>query len=342
MEMTEKYILLGKSLPELKEWVQSQGMPSFAAVQLMEWIYRRRARSFAEMTNLSLKHRALLEERASLGLSGPLSSAVSKDGTRKYLFASSAGVGVECVYIPDRDRATLCVSSQVGCKMHCAFCMTGRMGFKAQLAAHEILNQVLSVPGSASLTNLVFMGMGEPCDNVDEVLRCIHLLTDEHGLAWSPKRITLSSIGALPGLRRILDETHVQVAVSLHTPDMQQRSEWVPAQRIWPMAETLELLRNYDFSHQRRLSFEYVMFRGLNDDLAHARMLLSLLNGLSCRMNLIRFHSIPDTPFVRSDEATIQAFADFLNSKGLLTTIRASCGEDIQAACGLLSTEKSK
>ena len=342
METTEKYILLGRTLPELKEWVQSQGMPSFAAGQLMDWIYVKRARSFSEMTNLSLKHRALLEEKASLGLTEPLSVAVSRDGTKKYLFGTPAGIGVECVYIPDRERATLCVSSQVGCKMHCAFCMTGRMGFKAQLSAHEILNQVLSVPESSSLTNLVFMGMGEPCDNVEAVLRSIRLLTDERGLAWSPKRITLSSIGAMPGLQRVLEETRVQIAISLHTPDLQQRGEWVPAERIWPIRDTLDLLRGYDFSHQRRLSFEYVMFRGLNDDIAHARMLLSLLNGLNCRMNLIRFHSIPDTPFVRSEESTIQAFADYLNAKGLLTTVRASCGEDIEAACGLLSTCVSK
>lgn len=338
--MEDKYVLLGKSLDELKSWAREQGMPAFSAAQIMDWIYQKRVRTFAEMSNLSLKQRSLLEEKAELGLEFPLTESVSTDGTRKYLFSTPTGVGVESVYIPDHDRATLCVSSQVGCKMHCAFCMTGRMGYKAQLSVAEILNQVLSVPLSTSLTNLVFMGMGEPCDNVEAVLQAIQILTAPQGLAWSPKRITLSSIGWWPGLKRILEETSCQIAISLHTPDMEQRREWVPAERIWPIEATLEQLRHYDFSHQRRLSFEYVMFDGLNDDMAHARQLRSLLKDLHCRVNLIRFHTIPDTPFRRSSEETMQAFADYLNSKGLQTTIRASRGEDIQAACGLLSTLK--
>ena len=335
---SEKMILLGKTQSELRQWLQEQGLPGYMAAQLMDWIYRKRARSFDAMTNISLKHRSFLQEHASLGLTDPVATAVSKDGTRKYLFATASGTGIEAVYIPDHDRATLCVSSQVGCKMHCAFCMTGRMGYKASLAAHEILNQVLSIEDSASLTNLVFMGMGEPCDNVTEVLRAINTLTDPQGLAWSPKRITLSSIGLWPGLKRVLDETSVHIAISLHSPDAAQRLEWIPAQKAYPVANTLQALKDYDFAHQRRLSFEYIMFDGLNDTQAHARRLLSLLNGLKCRMNLIRFHRIPDSPFAPSSEANIQAFADYLNAKGLQTTVRASRGEDIQAACGLLST----
>lgn len=335
---TEKYILLGKTQDELKQWLKAQSLPAFMSSQLMDWIYVKRVRSFDEMTNISLKHRAFLKEHASLGLVDPVACAVSKDGTKKYLFATASGIGIEAVYIPDRDRATLCVSSQVGCKMHCAFCMTGRMGYKASLAAHEILNQVLSIEDSTSLTNLVFMGMGEPCDNIEAVLIAIRLLTDEKAFAWSPKRITLSSIGLLPGLKRVLEETSVHIAISLHSPDALQRKEWIPAQKAYPISDILQTLKAYDFSHQRRLSFEYIMFDGMNDSLAHARKLLSLLNGLKCRMNLIRFHRIPDSPFAPSSEETIQAFADFLNARDLQTTVRASRGEDIQAACGLLST----
>lgn len=343
MEAENRFVLLGKTQAELKTWLQENAMPGFMASQLMDWIYKKRVRSFDEMTNISLKHREFLKENATLGLAAPMACACSKDGTKKYLFATSTGIGIEAVYIPDHDRATLCVSSQVGCKMHCAFCMTGRMGYKASLAAHEILNQVLSIEDSLSLTNLVFMGMGEPCDNIEAVLRAIHTLTDEKAFAWSPKRITLSTIGLWPGLKRVLDETSVHIALSLHTPDAIQRREWIPAQKAYPVSETLQALKNYDFSHQRRLSFEYIMFDGLNDEMAHARKLLSLLNGLKCRMNLIRFHRIPDTPFSPSSEEKIQAFADFLNAKGLQTTVRASRGEDIQAACGLLSTiEKDK
>lgn len=334
----EKFILLGKTQEELKTWLKEHSLPGFMASQLMDWIYRKRVKNFDEMTNISLKHRNFLHENASLGLTPPLTCALSKDGTKKYLFATNSGIGIEAVYIPDKDRATLCVSSQVGCKMHCAFCMTGRMGYKASLQAHEILNQIMSIDDSLSLTNLVFMGMGEPCDNIEAVLRSIHILCDEKGFAWSPKRITLSTIGLWPGLKRVLDETSVHIAISLHSPDAPQRREWIPAQKAYPIVETLQQLKAYDFSHQRRLSFEYIMFEGQNDDIAHARKLLSLLNGLKCRMNLIRFHRIPDSPFAPSSEATIQAFADFLNAKGLQTTVRASRGEDIQAACGLLST----
>ena len=338
--MEEPFVLLGKSLDEIKAWAVELGMPSYAAAQLYDWVYKKRARSFGEMTNLSLRHRELLAAKATLGFSDPVGVAESSDGTRKYLFATASGTGVETVYIPDRDRATLCVSSQVGCRMHCAFCMTGRMGFKAQLQVHEILNQILSVPGSTTLTNLVFMGMGEPCDNVDAVLRTIDILTSEKGFGWSPKRITLSSIGLLPGLKRVLDETSCHIAISLHTPDLLQRREWVPAEKAWPIRSTLDELRHYDFSHQRRLSFEYVMFKGLNDGMESARALRSLLSRLRCRVNLIRFHQIPDSPFLPAEPAQIQAFADYLNAKGLPTTIRASRGEDIQAACGLLSTLK--
>lgn len=334
----EKYILLGKTQEELKQWLKAQSLPAFMSAQLMDWIYVKRVKSFDEMTNISLKHRTFLKEHASLGLAAPITCALSKDGTKKYLFATETGIGIEAVYIPDHDRATLCVSSQVGCKMHCAFCMTGRMGYKASLQAHEILNQVLSIEDSTSLTNLVFMGMGEPCDNIEAVLRTIHTLTDEKAFAWSPKRITLSSIGLWPGLKRVLDETSVHIAISLHSPDAIQRKEWIPAQKAYPISEILQSLKAYDFAHQRRLSFEYIMFDGQNDTQAHARKLLSILNGLKCRMNLIRFHRIPDSPFAPSSEETIQSFADFLNAKGLQTTVRASRGEDIQAACGLLST----
>lgn len=343
MEENVKYILLGRTLEEIKAWTTSLGMPSYTARQLMDWIYKKRVRRFEDMSNIALKYRTLLAEKAELGLSSPSRVAVSVDGTKKYLFSTASGTDIESVYIPDKERATLCVSSQAGCKMHCAFCMTGRMGFKAQLQASEILNQILSIPESEQLTNLVFMGMGEPCDNIEAVLSCLSILTSEHAFAWSPKRITVSSIGLLPGLKRVLDESHCHIAISLHTPDVIQRREWIPAEKAWPIKTTLETLRSYDFSKQRRLSFEYIMFKDQNDGLEHAKALLILLKGLSCRINLIRFHTIPDTPFVCADEERIQQFAAFLTERGVQTTVRASRGEDIQAACGLLSTaEKIK
>jgi len=337
----EKFQILGKRPDELRSWVLEQGMPAYAAKQLHEWIYVKRVRDFEHMTNLSKPNRALLMEKADLGFSKPVHAALSKDGTKKYLFKTENGHLIESVYIPETDRATLCVSSQVGCKMGCQFCMTGRMGFKDQLTAQEILNQILSIPESESLTNIVFMGMGEPMDNIDEVLRALEILTSEDGFAWSPKRITVSTIGVHPGLLRFLQESKCHVAVSLHTPVPDQRLSWMPSEKAWPIEETIRILKEFDFSKQRRLSFEYILFKGLNDTPAHARRLLALLSGLDCRVNLIRFHTIPDSPFKSPDEMTVHGFADFLNEKGLNTTIRKSRGEDIQAACGLLSTKKS-
>lgn len=337
----EKFQILGKHPEELRSFLLALGLPGYAAGQLHEWIYVKRVRSFEEMTNLSKSNRMLLNEKADLGFSDPVLASHSADGTVKYLFKTHEGHLIESVYIPDHDRATLCVSSQVGCKMNCSFCMTGRMGFLAQLTAQEILNQILSIPASGSLTNIVFMGMGEPMDNIDEVLRALAVLTSEDAFAWSPKRMTVSSIGVHPGLLRFLDESKCHLAISLHTPVSSQRLSWMPSEKAWPLEETIHILKKYDFSKQRRLSFEYIVFKGLNDTPSHAKSLLALLRGLDCRVNLIRFHSIPDSPFKSPDEMTVQAFADYLNANGLKTTVRKSRGEDIQAACGLLSTKKA-
>jgi len=282
-----------------------------------------------------------LLEKSDLGFSEPIHTIHSIDGTNKYIFKTNQGYLIESVYIPDTDRGTLCVSSQVGCRMGCQFCMTGRMGFKAQLNVQEILNQIMSIPELGSLTNIVFMGMGEPMDNIDEVMRTLEILTSEEGFAWSPKRITVSSIGVHSGLLRFLQESKCHLAISLHTPLSVQRQNWMPSEKAWPIEETIRILRNFEFSKQRRLSFEYIVFKGLNDTLLHARSLLALLRGLDCRVNLIRFHTIPDTLFKSPDEMAVQYFADFLNANGLKTTIRKSRGEDIQAACGLLSTNKN-
>ncbi|MEA4840191.1 MAG: 23S rRNA (adenine(2503)-C(2))-methyltransferase RlmN [Bacteroidales bacterium] len=336
----EKFQILGKYPDELRTWLQAQGLPGYATKQLHEWIYVKRVRDFEKMTNLSKANRMLLAERADLGFSEPVHTSCSVDGTVKYLFRTHQGHLIESVYIPEDDRATLCVSSQVGCKMNCGFCMTGRMGFQAQLTAQEILNQILSITESESLTNIVFMGMGEPMDNMDEVMRALEVLTSEDAFAWSPKRITVSSIGVHPGLLRFLEESKCHLAISLHTPISSQRLSWMPSEKAWPIEETIKILRNHDFGKQRRLSFEYILFKGLNDTPAHAKSLIALLRGLECRVNLIRFHTIPDSPFKSPDEMTVHAFSGYLNAKGLKTTVRKSRGEDIQAACGLLSTKK--
>lgn len=329
--------LLGKTLPQLQELCAAEGFPRFTAKQLCDWLYKKRVESIDAMTNLSLAQRARLNEMAYIGRETPVRCQVSRDGTKKYLFPVLDGHFVEAVYIPEEDRATLCVSCQVGCKMGCRFCVTGQQGFHGNLSAAEILNQIFSIPEFYRLTNIVYMGMGEPMDNLDNVLRSTEVLTASWGLGWSPHRITVSSVGIVPGLRRFLDVSQCHVAVSLHNPFAAERLDIMPMQRVYPIADVVALLRQYDWSGQRRISFEYTMFSGLNDDLRHAAELVRLLKGLYCRVNLIRFHASPDTPFKTSSAQAMERFKEYLNSHGITCTIRASRGEDIMAACGLLA-----
>ena len=331
-----KDILLGKSPSELKETVLRLGLPAFTAKQIANWLYVRREFDFANMTDISKGGRELLENECDTGLVRPMECQTSADGTRKYLFPVEGGA-VEAVVIPDGDRRTLCVSSQAGCKMGCAFCMTGRQGFHGSLTAAQILSQFLAIEESAALTNAVFMGMGEPLDNYGNVSRAIEALTAPWGFAWSPKRVTLSTIGVLPRLKQYLDESKCHLAVSLHNPFPEERLQMMPAQKAWPLEDVIALLRKYDFTGQRRVSFEYTMFSGFNDSKRHADALIRLLSGLECRVNLIRFHKIPDFPYVSSSDGVMEAFRDRLNAHGLTCTIRASRGEDIFAACGLLA-----
>ena len=336
----QKRTLLGLTLAELQALAKELGMPGFAAKQIAAWLYDKKVASIDEMTNLSLKHRELLKEAYEVGAEAPVDAMRSVDGTVKYLYRVGEGHFVEAVYIPDGDRATLCVSSQVGCKMNCKFCMTGKQGFSAHLTAGQIINQINSLPERDRLTNVVMMGMGEPLDNLDEVLKALDIMTASYGYAWSPKRVTLSTVGLRKGLRRFLEETDCHLAVSLHSPIPLQRRELMPAEKAFSMVEIVDLLRGYDFSKQRRLSFEYILFKGVNDSPLHARELVKLLRGLDCRVNLIRFHAIPGVDLSGCDMEAMTAFRDYLTSHGVFTTIRASRGEDIFAACGMLSTAK--
>ena len=328
-----KVNLLGQTLVQLQELCAAEGFPRFTAKQLCDWLYKKRVDSIDAMTNLSLAQRARLNEIAYIGRETPVRCQVSRDGTKKYLFEP----GIETVYIPEEDRATLCVSCQVGCKMGCRFCVTGHQGFHGDLSAGDILNQLFSIPEFEQLTNVVFMGMGEPMDNLDAILATTQVLTAPWGLGWSPKRITVSTVGIIPGLKRFLDESQCHLAVSLHNPVPQERLQMMPVQKAFPLNEVLALLRQYDWSGQRRLSFEYTMFRGLNDDLAHAQKLVDTLKGLDCRVNLIRFHESPEAPYKTSLPTTIADFQNYLNRHGVICTLRASRGQDIDAACGLLA-----
>lgn len=345
---TRQRTLLGMTLAELKDVARESGLPAFAGGQMAKWIYGRHVNSIDEMTNISKDNRERLKEHFTIGCCPPVDAQYSKDGTIKYLFpvkgtkevsdTAAPEKYVETVYIPDKDRATLCVSCQVGCKMNCLFCQTGKQGFDGQLTTAEILNQIYALPERDKLTNIVFMGQGEPMDNLDNVLRATEILTADYGWAWSPKRITVSSVGVRGKLKRFIEESDCHLTISLHSPLPEQRSQLMPAERGMSIEEIVDLLSRYDFSHQRRLSFEYIVFGGLNDSTTHARAIVSLLKGLDCRVNLIRFHQIPNVPLRGADEKRMEALRDYLTAHGIFTTIRASRGQDIYAACGLLNT----
>ena len=340
--MESKLPLLGMSLDELKEVVASLSMPAFSAKQICGWIYGKKVRSIDEMTNISLKFRNLLSEKYEIGCSLPVETMRSCDGTVKYLYKTLDGNYVETVYIPDGDRATLCVSSQVGCKMGCLFCETGKQGFSGNLRTADIMNQIYSIEKPETLTNIVFMGQGEPFDNLGNVMKALDILTADYGYAWSPKRITVSTVGLKKNLKRFIEESECHLAISLHNPFHEQRLALMPAEKQFAIADIVSLLKNYDFSHQRRLSFEYIVFDGVNDSKGHADALLKLLRGLECRVNLIRFHKIPEVGLNGVSDERMVEFRDYLTGHGLFTTVRASRGQDIYAACGLLTTAKQQ
>jgi 23S rRNA (adenine2503-C2)-methyltransferase len=330
--------LYGKTLNELIAVTKRVSLPGFAAKQIADWLYKKEIQSIDEMTNLSKKTRDLLSVDYEIGLSDPVNVSESADGTKKYLYKVLKDKYIETAYIPDTDRATICVSSQAGCKMGCIFCMTGKQGFQGNLSSNEILNQFRSMPEFRNLTNMVYMGMGEPMDNAAEVLKSLDILTNDWGYGWSPTRITVSTVGLISGIKEFLEKSRCNIAVSLHSPFDHERRKLMPIQRTNTVEEVLAIIRNFDVNSQRKISFEYILFKGLNDTPRHIKELARILNGIKCRINIIRFHPIPGSEFQSPDLGTTINFKEALNAKGILTTIRASRGVDIQAACGLLST----
>ena len=336
----DKQPLFGLSLQKIKYVVASLALPSFTATQITDWLYKKHVSSIDEMTNLSKKARELLNEKFIVGLTAPSNVQTSTDGTKKYLYPTATEKFVEAAYIPDEERATLCVSTQIGCKMGCLFCMTGKQGFQGNLTAGEIVNQIQSLPEFENLTNIVYMGMGEPLDNLQPVLDSLEILTASWGYGWSPKRITVSTIGVIPAMQTFLKQSNAHLAVSMHTPFDDERKRIMPIQSVYGISEVVSELRKWDFSHQRRVSFEYIMFKGVNDTPRHAREIVRLLEGIRCRINLIRFHPIPDTALEGTSYNDMVEFQNMLKARGMTVTIRASRGEDIYAACGMLSTKE--
>jgi 23S rRNA (adenine2503-C2)-methyltransferase len=335
-----KKSLYGLTLKELSVIAKEEGLPNFTAKQISEWLYKKDIDSIDQMTNLSIKSREQLKQKYVYGLTSSMKVMESVDGTKKYLFKTKNNNYIEAAYLPETDRATLCVSTQAGCKMGCLFCMTGKQGFQANLTTNEILNQLRSIPEFRSITNLVYMGMGEPFDNLDNVLSSLEIITSEWGYAWSPKRVTVSSIGIIPAMQTFLEKSNCHLAISLHNPFDVERSQMMPIQNVYPIQKVISEIKKADLGSQQRISFEYIMFDGINDTDRHIKEMVKLLSGLKCRVNLIRFHSIPGTPLNGTPDSRIIEFRNALTSKGVFTTVRASRGQDIQAACGLLSTKE--
>ena len=338
--------LIGMTLKELQDVCLQLSMPKFTAKQMAQWIYGKHVHTIDEMTNLSKVNREKLDALFCVGCMAPIEKTTSKDGTEKYLFPTENERFVETVYIPEGDRATLCVSCQVGCKMNCLFCQTGKQGWQGDLTVRDILNQIYTVEqlvaeeGKTPLSNIVYMGQGEPLDNFDNVLKSTEILTADDGWAWSPRRITISTVGLKTNMRRLLDDSECHVAVSLHSPIHEQRLQLMPAEKQFAISDIVEMLKEYDWSHQRRITFEYTMFDGTNDSPLHAKELVKLLSGMECRVNLIRWHKVNDVPLSETKPEKMVNFRDYLNNHGITATIRASRGQDIWAACGLLSTKK--
>jgi 23S rRNA (adenine2503-C2)-methyltransferase len=310
--------------------------PAYRGEQLYHWVYAKRASSIDEMSTLPRRLREALG--GEIGIKSPIRRDTASDGTSKYLFPTRHGGYVEAALIPDRDRLTLCLSTQVGCRRGCSFCQTARQGFQGNLSAGEILNQFHALPERDDVTNIVYMGMGEPLDNIDATLASLSILTDPDGYALGRGRITVSTVGIHPALELFLDESRVNLAVSLHTPFPEERRRIMPVENANPILDTVDLIRRRREDRSRKVSFEYTMFAGINDTPRHVAGIARVLNGLSVRVNLIPFHEIPGTDLRPSSSEAIEEFRDALREKGIPTFVRSSRGQDINAACGLLWT----
>jgi len=352
--------LLDFTLPAMTEWFAAQGEKAFRARQVFHWIHQRGVADFAAMTDLAKSLRAKLEETAVIEAPAILSEHRSQDGTVKWLFDVGVGNGIETVFIPEEERGTLCVSSQVGCALDCKFCSTGRQGFNRDLTVAEIIGQLwianrrlreLQAEGTFSrlsaadpgpdfrpVTNVVMMGMGEPLNNFDNVVGAMSIMLDDHAYGLSRRRVTLSTSGVVPNIRKLRDVLPVALAVSLHAPDDELRSRIMPINQAYPIRELLAACREYlECSPRDFITFEYVMLDGVNDGEAHARGLVDLLSDTPCKVNLIPFNPFPNSGFVRSPRGVIERFSALLNASGIVTTTRKTRGEEIDAACGQLA-----
>ena len=334
-------------LPELEQALADLGSPRFHARQIFQWIYRRGVTDFGEMTDLGIELRSLLTQQMRIATPEVARRERSVDGTTKFLLRLADGKFIESVCIPDSPGDTLCLSTQVGCAMRCAFCLTGKMGIDRNLTAGEIVGQVRVLTKELGLLerrfNIVLMGMGEPLHNYDATMKALRILADEHGLRVSPRRVTLSTVGVLPALERLATEPFMpNLAISLHSTTEEQRDLLVPINRKYGITELLDACRRFPIKRRERITFEYVMLQGVNDSPEDARRLARLLNGIRSKVNLLPLNEAAGIPFTRPSDDAVNRFAKVLADRGVTVSVRKSRGRDIRAACGQLITESSK
>jgi len=334
--------LTGMTKTDLDYFLEGEGIDPKYSVAIATNFYRRGIRRFENFANIPGSVRALLNSKLSAGLFEPVTSEISSDKTVKYLFRSTDGREFETVFIPDGKRKTVCVSTQAGCRMGCPFCLTGRYGFRGNLSTGEIINQILSIPEADSITHIVFMGMGEPLDNIDEVLRSCKILTSEWGLAVSPRNITVSTVGITAGVKRFLAESDCNLTLSLFSPFPAERASVVPAEKANPVSEIIGIMKDFRLRKRRRLTIAYVMINGINDTEGHLRELKTLLSGTGIRVNLLPYHPIGDDEYISSDISLMEHFKNVLMMSGISASVRRSRGSDISAACGLLASGLKK
>lgn len=344
LTMTSKIDLRNLTFEELQRWITDLGLESYRAEQIFRWIFLAHIQSFDQMTNVSKKWRALFQEQAYLSRLFEKKIRQSSDGTQKFLFQLEDGEYIESVLMPERGHYTLCLSSQVGCAQRCRFCYTGKMGLKRNLKASEIINQVLAVqrrlnPGDPQLTNLVFMGMGEPLDNFENTIRALRILLSSQGIQFSHRHVTLSTAGLVPEMKTLGKLLPVNLAVSLNGADDSTRNRLMPINRKYPLEALMKACREFPLPHGKRITFEYILIKGINDSLPQARALADLLKGIKAKINLIPFNAHPGIGFEPPEEKGIFAFQEVLIGRRYTAIIRRSKGADISAACGQLHAE---
>lgn len=345
MPLVDKINLLNLSRAGLESFFVENGEKPFRARQLMQWVHQRGVTDFVEMTDMSRSLREFLSENTCIEFPTLIDSQQSADGTRKWLLdIDGVENAIECVLIPEKSRTTLCVSSQVGCTLNCSFCSTAKQGFNRNLTTAEIIAQLhlahhgLLREGKQGVTNVVMMGMGEPLLNFDAVMAAVDMMCDDYAYALSKRRVTISTAGVVPAMNKLVNETDVSLAVSLHAPNDHLRDQLVPINKKYPIEELLKACHSYiDGYKSRKITFEYVMLKDINDSLECASQLVKLIKGIPCKLNLIPFNPYPHAIYECSDSVTIDRFREYLSSRGIITVTRRARGDDIDAACGQLA-----